>query len=977
MKKISLVFLSGFISVISIGQQFGGNPPSLKWKQINTDTVRIIFPVGLESQANRTATIVHRLAADNMNSLGSRVQKINIVLQNQTTIPNGYVNLGPYRSEFYMTPAFNNLDQGSITWADQLALHEYRHVQQYNNFKHGISKLMGILFGEDGYALASNAAVPDWFFEGDAVYQETVLSEQGRGRLPQFLNAYPSLWLSGKDYRWMKLRNGSLKHYVPNHYYLGYLLVNYGYSKYGNDFWKKVTSDASAFKGLVYPFQHAIKKHTGIEYKKFVADAFDFYKSELQTNLMNEENKTNYLQKTVTDTVDDMSVKNLTRETKMNGVPQTAGQGTFNQGGNAGIKNLSRIKKNFITNYYFPYAIGNDSLVYLKTSGRHLPAFYIRNSNGEKKLKLRDISIDEQFSYRNNKIVYAAYETDSRWSWKDYSVIKLLDVKTGKQKNITHNSKYFTPDISADGKKIVAVFYDTNGKNELHILNADDGTVIQIIKSNDIGLFTDPKFADNNTLVTAVRLPDGKMCLAIANIETGSVERLTHLSFNVIGYPQVKDGVVYFTASYIGNNDIYAFRLSDKKLFKVNRTPVGSYFPNVYDGKLYYSEFTANGYQLKQSDLPVVMQELTEADIKNLQSRFTPGSGIDILNSTTSRNFEVNKYSKGTRLFNFHSWRPYYSDPLFSFSLYGENVLNTLQTEIYYQYNENEKEHSVGAAAVYGAWFPYVNIGTQYTFNRVAAINNLKKEWSQLDSYIGLSIPLNKVSGKSGKSFSIGSNYVLRNEMVTGPSKMNFSNENFSYLNHFISFSQRRQRATQHIYSPFSYSVSLNHRHAITEYTGYQFLGSGSVTLPGFHSTHSVVLTGSFQQRDTVNPQLFSDRFPYSRGYEGRYFSRMWRASANYHFPILYPDWGFANILYITRIRGNAFYDFTKVYSRDKTTTADQRSTGIEVYFDTKWWNQYPLTFGFRISHLFDPDQFDGFKGNIFEIILPVSILPR
>ena len=126
-----------------------------------------------------------------------------------------------------------------------------------------------------------------------------------------------------------------------------------------------------------------------------------------------------------------------------------------------------------------------------------------------------------------------------------------------------------------------------------------------------------------------------------------------------------------------------------------------------------------------------------------------------------------------------------------------------------------------------------------------------------------------------------------------------------------------------------------------------------------------------------MNPQLFRDRFAYSRGYEGRYFSRMWKVSGNYHFPILYPDWGFANILYFTRIRGNAFYDFTKVYSRDKTITADQRSAGIEIYFDTKWWNQYPLTFGFRISHLFDPDQFDGFKGNIFEIILPVSILPR
>jgi hypothetical protein len=973
MKKISFVFLSGLISVIAIGQQFGGNPASLKWKQISTDTARIIFPAGMESQANRAATIIHRLAADNMNPLGNRLQKIDIVLQNQTTVPNGYVNLGPYRSEFYMTPAFNNLDQGSIPWADQLALHEYRHVQQYNNFKQGASKLMGILFGEDGFALASNAAVPDWFFEGDAVYQETVLSEQGRGRLPQFLNAYPSMWLKGKGYKWMKLRNGSLKHYVPNHYYLGYLLVNYGYSKYGNDFWKKVTGDAAAFKGLFYPFQHAIKKHAGVDYKKFVADAFEFYKSELRTNLMAEENRINYLQKSARDTIDDMSVKGLTREAQMNG----ASQQKLNQGGDAGIKNLSRIKKNFLTNYYFPYAIGIDSLVYLKTSGRQLPAFYIRDNSGEKKLKLRDISIDEQFSYRNGKIVYSAYETDSRWSWKDYSVVKLLDIKTGEQKNITHSSKYFTPDISADGKRIVAVFYDTNGKNELHILNADDGTVIQIIKSIDIGLFTDPKFADDNTLATSVRLPDGKMCLAVANIETGSVERLSHLSFNVIGYPQVKDGMVYFTASYIGNNDIYALRLSDKKTFKVNRTPAGSYFPHVNDGKLYYSEFTANGYQLMQADMPAVLQELSETDIKYLRSRFKPGSGFDILNTTASRNFEVSNYRKGTRLFNFHSWRPYYSDPLLSFSLYGENVLNTLQTEIYYQYNENEKEHSVGAAAVYGAWFPYVNIGTQYTFNRVATINNLSKEWNQLDSYIGLSVPLNKVSGKTVKSFNIGSNYVLRNEMVIGPSKLNFSNENFSYLSHFINFSQRMQRATQHIYSPFSYSLSLNHRHAITEYTGYQFLGNGSITIPGFHSTHNFVLTGSFQQRDTVNPQLFSDRLPYSRGYEGRYFSRMWRLSGNYHFPILYPDWGFANMLYITRIRGNAFYDYTKVYSRDKTITADQRSTGIEVYFDTKWWNQYPLTFGFRISRLLDPDQFDGFKGNVFEVILPVSIFPR
>src|SRR5687767_14284610 len=85
-------------------QQFGGTPPPVKWNQINTDSARIIFPVGLDSQAKRVASIVHHLAAEKPVSLGNKLHKINIVLQNQTTVPNGYVGLGPYRSEFFLNP---------------------------------------------------------------------------------------------------------------------------------------------------------------------------------------------------------------------------------------------------------------------------------------------------------------------------------------------------------------------------------------------------------------------------------------------------------------------------------------------------------------------------------------------------------------------------------------------------------------------------------------------------------------------------------------------------------------------------------------------------------------------------------------------------------------------------------------------------------------------------------------------------------
>src|SRR5262245_16199781 len=91
------ILLTSFLSA----QEFGGNPPSVKWKQINTDTARIIFPIGRDSAAQRVASIVHFLAAKN-NSLGSRLNKINIVLQNQSTIANAYVGLSPYRSEFFL-----------------------------------------------------------------------------------------------------------------------------------------------------------------------------------------------------------------------------------------------------------------------------------------------------------------------------------------------------------------------------------------------------------------------------------------------------------------------------------------------------------------------------------------------------------------------------------------------------------------------------------------------------------------------------------------------------------------------------------------------------------------------------------------------------------------------------------------------------------------------------------------------------------
>ena len=124
-------------------QQFGGNPASLKWRQLKTDAVWVIYPAHLEmdSTAIRVANLIQSLQQAKRYRLGDRLENVPIVLQSETTNSNGYVGLGPFRSEFYLSAPMDVMDLGSIDWASTLALHEYRHIIQYNNINRGLTRI--------------------------------------------------------------------------------------------------------------------------------------------------------------------------------------------------------------------------------------------------------------------------------------------------------------------------------------------------------------------------------------------------------------------------------------------------------------------------------------------------------------------------------------------------------------------------------------------------------------------------------------------------------------------------------------------------------------------------------------------------------------------------------------------------------------------------------------------------------------------
>ncbi|RYF91883.1 MAG: hypothetical protein EOO03_00230 [Chitinophagaceae bacterium] len=941
-KCLALATCLPFLSFCSIAQNLGGHPTGISWQQINNKHQRIIFPAGLDSQAKRVHHIAVLLESLQPFSLGNAHRKWSTVLLNQTTQSNAYVRLAPVMSEFYMNPGQDNFSLGSLRWDDNLVIHEQRHMHQFANFNKGLTRVFSFLLGQEGQLLANGITIPDYFFEGDAVWQETVLSKQGRGRMPAFYNGLKALWLSKKNYSWMQLRNGSLRNYVPDRYELGYPLIAYGYEKHGADFWRNVTGDAVRFKGLFYAYNRAVQKNSGISYKDFTQKALEYFKEKTLPSLQQNE------------------------------------QATF----------ITPIEKNNVVDYLYPAFVSPDSILITRKAYNEVSAFYLLTANKEKKLRVKDVVADEYFSYKNGKIVYAAISSDARRANRDYSDIRLVDIYTGGQVRLTHKARYFSPALSDDAAEIIAVSVNTDGSNNLHRLEAGNGRLLQVVPNPNNFYFTQTQFLSNNQAVSAVRNSSGQMALVTVDLQTGNTQNLTPFTYDVLGYPAVKEDTVYFSMMQsmpqqngeVPADKIFAVSLSTGKMVQLTNNINGYYAPAVSNsGALVASAFSINGHRLV---LPhrSSMAELAAASMQEIAPLGVDTTLQELLLDPALNNelAPVKKYRKAFQLFNFHSARPYLSADEYGYDFYGNNVLSTFENSISYRYNRNERSSSAGYNLTYAALFPYLTAGVGYNFNRnIDTAFGQGINFNSAKANLGFYVPLRFVGGRTVKQLSFGAGYNLEQLPYIGIGKNVFDNMSFKYANSFLSFSNVSRQAIQHINPRWAQVFSLNYKKAFNFFETGKFVGNTALYFPGISKNHSLVLNAAWQKRDSL-PDFFSNNFSYSRGYESLNTRQMYTLCANYHFPLLYPDWGVGNIFFIQRIRANAFFDYSNARARVNGLLTDiiNRSTGGEIYFDAKIWNALPASIGIRYSHLLDVDLQNPRATGRWEIILPINIIP-
>lgn len=922
-------------------QIFGGDPARLRWQQVNTSTVRVIFPEGMEDQAQRITALVTNIDAYHRQSMSSKLKKLNIVLQNQTILSNGYVMLAPFRAEFQTTPPQQMNQLGSLPWLDYLTVHEYRHALQNMYFNVGISHLMRIAFGEAGQAFATDVAIPNWFWEGDAVFTETAFTPQGRGRLPSFFDAYRALAAAHFPYSWMKLRNGSYRDDVPNHYPLGYLLCAYGREKYGDSLWAKVTHDAAAYKHLFYPFSHALHDYTGKRVIPFYHDAMQYYSTLWKQD------------------------RPATLDQALAVFPDT----------------ISRY-----LNQDYPVFV-HDSLLFVQNSFKRVATISMRDTAGHVHRLIRPgIVPDLHFTARNGYIVWVGYRNDPRWGWKDYGVLMVYNIHHHRIKKITHRTKLFSPALSSSGDSIVAVSISPQQKAQLCIFQTSNGSLIDTFTHSSYSMIAYPQFSvDGKSIYYIAADSTGKSGVVRQNLIDEQVQVVLPFSYHPLQKYCITRDWLFFSGSYESIQQIYALSLSSGVIYRVTSGNTGCYSPAISPDQhwLIYSQFTLKGRRLMKLPLDSTQwTPLNAQKIDEIGNAYAPKAiqeeQANVLQEVHVEKYSINRYPKAFQLIHVHSWEPLFNDPDIGFQILSDNILNTCSSSLYYVYNRNEYSHTIGSALTYGGWYSIWQLQGQYIAQRSAVNANLQRVyWNESTASLTGEIPLNFSGRMFYRMLLPLSTFHYTRVQYPAYAHISMPSYSFQYFTLGFQFLQQRIQAQKQVAPHIAQYIQLNWSHSLGKRFARQLYLRADLYFPGIWPTHSLLLQGALQQKDTSNQYNFADHFIYARGYNLPYYNKqVYRFSINYQLPIAYPDWGFAGIMYLLRLRLNGFYDYsqTTYFFQQQNYHQYFRSLGLELNADTRWWNEYPLSITLRFSHLLDTDPVSPAMHNRWELIIPLQI---
>ncbi len=942
----------------SLAQQ---NPPGLDWRQIRTERFKVIFPAEITAEAQRVANTLEHIYGPVSRTLGGREKPVDVVLANQTARANGFVSLAPRRSVWFSTPP---QDAGRLSgeWYQLLAVHEMRHVVQFDRMRRGLVRLGWLLGGETGQSIASFLLVPPWFWEGDAVGMETALSETGRGRMPRFGLHIRALLLSGRRYSYYKAHHRSYRDWYPDHYQLGYYLTTYVRRHHGSETWDRVLGSTTRW-GLFLPvtlpwsFSFALRQHTGASAARTYERAMDELGGLWQA-----------------------------QQQDLPTTPLRVLAGQDDQG--------------VWTNYQFPQPLSDGSVLAGKRGLADPPTLVRLHPDGREE-RVRFYQSLGGLRAAGGIAAWNRPTPDRRWGFRDWSDVMVLDIDSGHMRQLTHRGTLFAPAPSPDGARIAAVEFGPDRRCHLVLLETGGGAEVARFPAPEGVFWRTPAWSEDGRQIAVLRQDEGGHTLELIDAESGQGEIVLPRTHADIGWPVFWDSYLLFDSPRGGIDNIHAVHLPSGAQFRVTSRPLAATHAAVAGDSLLFQEYTVDGYRIAAMHLDPAswtpVEQVEDRRVSYFEPLIEQEQGGPVLADIPRRVYPVSEYRPLGHLLNVHSWAFSPLPPDYALSLTSSDLLGLSSTSAGVEYNSNEDAFSVLGGFSLAAWYPVLSLGGRWgertgdyvIRTREARGDSLevrqKEEtdrWSEKSLSAGIGIPLTLSRGPWRSSLHLSA--VAEWTDISGRDDLNRPgddlwwpdtesanqeardvvtrnhNGRFTPLTYRLAFARSRRSAPRDLAPPWGQTLQLAWRHTplAGDYAGTLLSGRLGLRFPGLAAHHGLRLTGAYEWQDPGSadglPYRFASEQPFVRGYGYRFHRSLVLGTVSYALPLLYPDWNLGALVFLQRLRVGLFYD----HGRGARPARTYQSTGAELTADFYPFSlQIPLNMGLR--YVYRPDEGD------------------
>ena len=868
----------------------GSDPAGTKWRQMDYDHYSVIFPQGMDSLAKRYLFLFEKSRDRAQEGMRIINPKVPIVLHPYAITGNSTAAWGPKRLEVFTTPKpYGGLP---LNYDEQTALHTNRllgYMSQYDT--HVFRFMQHGPFGQHAVAFGVGFYPSVWQAVGDAALFVGDETQSGFGRNGESLMFYRAAFVEHDIRSYDRWRYGSYRDYTPSTEAFGYI----------------INSNMRFYSGNPYAMGDVL----GFQMRDWW-DVFGYWNKSFLAG----------------------SGKTVRKHWRFISAfyPTIWSDDYIRRGHYTSTLPLLNKEERLYTEFRDIVPDGDGGAFATKKGMQYVKQLvHIEKDGSQKRMRAFSDKASRIVKGADGKLYWSEEIPDPRWELRSSSVILSYDPATGRTRNVSRGTRWFNPSVSENGDALFATEYKIEGGSSCVMIDPSTGAVKAEIPAPKGGQITETVQAAGRLYALIITEkgqglysidPDRKEWRCEIKDQHGYIQHISQTN-----------GEINFVCDRDGICQIYRFSPADGSLRKAANARFGQFYPTFApNGDLICGDYDSRGMhpvRIPADSLewkPVEMERDARAaypmaehltDIARYGAGATDDAELDRI-STEIASLESKPYRKAGKLFNIHSWAPFYGnvnrimkmsyDELYQLvglgaTVISQNTLGTAVTQLGYEYHD--RRHTGHINFNYSGWYPAIELTAD--FNDHELLLDGKGKPFSIDAGARIYIPWNFSRGGWNRGLIP---YVEGNWCNDGIF-------NFTYGARWYSVLERSKRQL----SPrLGFGLEVDGR------TLWDAQGTRDLSyiytygyLPGFTKDQSLKLTAGFQkqwqatgdeERFAAPSYALSNLAKMPRGYNQMPLTDYAKFTADYGIFIYLGDVTWPWLYYLSRMQIVPFADF-------------------------------------------------------------------